>query len=264
MRFRPLNEDHAIESVKFSVAFSAGILGPSIMAVEQGHSLWRDSLPARSIADVSVESNGRSGSAPGVLFSFLRPDGLPSWSMAVAVNRIDIECSLYSRWERVWAEARGYFVKVIEILSKSQPGLEIGAVELTVKDVFLATERDYPLNQLLKPSVRLPKFIFEAGQAWHANSGWFEVEANGMQRTLHNLNCDATPDDELTVINISHYQQGGMTSPVNISANRAQLPETLEQRMSTLHKANKQLMVDILKDDMANRIGLGAANNVDI
>jgi uncharacterized protein (TIGR04255 family) len=261
MRFRPLNEDHAIESVKFSVAFSTGILSQSIMAVEQGHNLWLDSLPARSIADVSSESNGRSANAPGVSFSFLRPDGSPSWSMAVAVNRIDIECSLYSRWERVWTEAKGYFVKAIEILSKAQPSLGIGAVELTVKDVFVATERDYPLNQLLKPSVRLPEFIFEAGQAWHANSGWFEV--NGMQRTLHNLNCDATPNDDLTIINISHYQQGLMASPINISAKQAQLFETLEQRMSTLHKANKQLMIDILKDDMAGRIGLGAGNNVD-
>ncbi len=263
MRFRPLNEDHAIESVKFSVVFSSGILAQSILAVEQSHDLWRESLPARSVADVSIESSGRTGNAPGVFFAFVRPDGSPSWSMTVAVNKIDVECFLYSRWERVWTEARGYFVKVIEILSKTQPSLEIGAVELTVKDVFVATEKNYPLDQLLKPCARLPEFIFHAGQAWHANSGWFEVR-EGAHRTLHNLNCDATPTQDATLINMSHYQQGGMKSPINISANATNISKILEESMSTLHKANKRLMIELLRDEMASRIGLGTSTNVNV
>lgn len=263
MRFRPLNEDHAIESVKFSVVLSAGILPQAIMAVEQNHALWRESLPARSIADVALDSNGRTGSAPGVVFGFLRPDGTPSWSMTVALNKIDIECFLYSRWERVWGEARGFFVKVIEILSKSQGKLEISAIELTVKDVFVATEANYPLDQLFKASDRLPEFIFGAGQAWHANSGWFEVD-KGSRRTLHNLNCDATPHQEAALINISHYQQSGLVPPVQVSAAAQEISRMLEASMSGLHAANKKVMIDLLQDEMASRIGLGTVANVNI
>ena len=175
--------------------------------------------------------------------------------MNVAVNKIDIECFLYSRWERVWTEAKGYFVKVIEILSKTQPNLEIGAIELTVKDVFVAPDKDYSLDQMMKTSDRLPEFIFSAGQAWHANSGWVDEE-KGKQRTLHNLNCDATPNQETTLINISHYQPTGLLAPVKVSGKAGEVSETLEAKMSGLHVANKRLMIDLLKDDMANRIGL--------
>lgn len=263
MGFRPLNEDHAIASVKFSVVFSAGILPQSILAVEQNHDLWRDSLPARSVADVNIDSNGRNANAPGVFFAFLRPDGSPSWSMTVAVNRIDIECSLYSRWERVWIAAREYFVKVIEILSSAQPNLEIGAVELTVKDVFVASGTEYPLEQLLNRSSKLPEFIFAAGQAWHANSGWFEIE-EGKQRTLHNLNCDAAPQQEVALINISHYQQLSTQSRINISAKQADIQKSLDETMNTLHQSNKKLIIDLLKVEMGSRIGLGKASNVNV
>lgn len=261
MGFRPLNEDHAIQSVKFSVLLTGGIAHGSILTIEQNHNRWRDNLPARTIADVEIESNGRTGKAPGVIFAFVRPDGSPSWSLSVAANRIDIECNLYSRWERVWHSAKEYFVKILEILSTCQAELEIAGIELTVKDVFVVDRNAYSLDHLLNHSSRLPSYIFSAGQAWHANCGWFQDE-EPPNRTLHHLNCDTAADQDLTFVNISHYQQRSLMPSQKKSDEKPDKSALLDRYMRELHLSNKQLLSDLLADQMAERINLWAASNV--
>lgn len=261
MGFRPLNEDHAIQSVKFSVLLTVGILPNSMLIIEQNHYRWRDSLPARTVADVEIESNGRTAKAPGVIFAFVRPDGSPSWSLGVAANRIDIECNLYSRWERVWHSAKEYFVKILEILSTCQPELQIAGIELTVKDVFVADGNAYSLDQLLNHSPRLPNYVFSSGQAWHVNSGWFEGdETSG--RTLHHLNCDTAVDQDLTLVNISHYQQRNMMFPPQTNNAKLDKPALLDKYMGELHLSNKKLLSELLTAQMAERINLWAMINV--
>lgn len=255
--FRPLNDDHAIESVKFSVAFSKGIVSRSIFAVEQNHHEWRDGLPARSIADFTIESNGRTADAPGVVFAFVRPDASPSWSMTVAGNRIDVECFLYSRWDRVWKDACEYFVKVFKVLSETQTDLSIGAVDLTVKDVFVTDDQSYLLGHLLNRSPRLPDFIFTTPQAWHANSGWFEEDAN-WGKILNNLNCDVSPAQGRTFFNFSHFQQIVLKRHQSIKSEES-ARGFLDEAMNFLHLSNKRLISELLKDDMADRIGLRSA-----
>lgn len=254
-QFRPLNEDHAIESVKFAIIFSSGITPQSILAIEANHDNWRDGLPARSIADVDFENAGRKGKAPGVMFAFVRPDASPSWSMTVAANKVEVECFLYSRWERVWSTSKEYFVKALSILSEVQPELFVGALELTVKDVF-ATDEEYTLENLLTRSEYLPQFLFRAGQFWHCNSGWFEP-SEVPERVLHNLNCDAAPNGDETYVSISHYQQKNLVSGLKITDLVGEAFKPVDAGMAALHEMNKAVVLELFTQETARRIGLG-------
>ena len=252
--FHPLNEDHAIESVKFSVILNSGIHPPSILAVERAHGVWKDTLPAISVADVDLDIGGRQGKAPGVLFAFVKPDASPTWSMHIAGNRIDVECFLYSRWQRVWGTAREYFIKVLEVLYQNQSMLMVSAAELTVKDVFLGPS-EYSLDLLIRRSELVPDMLFKAGRVWHNHSGWLEDEHENI-RTVNNLNLQAIPLDDDTSVSIFHYQM--LNTGVDLSIDKVLANDfaKIDGMMGRLHDANKTLIKKVVTTEICQRIGL--------
>jgi uncharacterized protein (TIGR04255 family) len=255
IQFQPLNDDHAIQSVKFAVFFTTGFGSQLIGAVESAHDQWRDGLPAMSAADINVESGGRSVRGPGVMFAFVQPDASPNWSMHVAGNKIEIECFLYSRWDRVWKTAFDYFTKVMTVFLTQKVDVRPQGVELTVKDVFL-TDRSYTLGGLFKRRTnRLPEFMFECGDVWHCNTGWFEG-ATEFSTHLNNLNCDAIPSGAAIAINVSHFQRIGIEDSGDLIRLAASKYKTIEDEMTKLHDNNKNLLTDILNREIAVRIGL--------
>ncbi|MBY5354575.1 TIGR04255 family protein [Rhizobium leguminosarum] len=250
--FRPLNEDHAVAGVKFAVVLNQVLQPQAISAAENSHEIWRESLPAASISDVAIDAGGRQLKAPGVLFAFLRPDGTANWSMQLGGNKIEVECNLYSRWDRVWMSALGYLASALSVTSQAQNNLAVLSVELTVRDVFVALKRPYELSHLIKIGEYFPRSVLSAGPLWHCNTGWFDDAHSGGNGHLHNLNCDAAPANNDVIINITHFQQKRLPEPVLVQG----LQSTLDITMKTLHEKNKTLLREILTQEMLTRIGL--------
>lgn len=251
--FRPINEDHAIVSVSFSLALSEVLKRDTIAAVEHAHDKWRDTLPALSSAETQVEVGGKNVRAPGVVFAFVRPDASPNWALTVGGVRVTIECYLYTRWERVWAEAKHILEQAIETIFEAQPKIEVKAVELTVKDEFTSPRSKVDFRQLFRESDYLSSHIFKKGALWHCNTGWFDADSSGKLRHLHNLDITSVAygGDDIAV-SISHFQRYVM--PNNITA--GQEINQASDMMELLHTANKNLLRDTLVREITERIGL--------
>jgi uncharacterized protein (TIGR04255 family) len=250
---RPLNDDHAIESVKFAVQFSTALSVRTIRALEAAHDKWRDSLPAVSAADGTIENNGRQVRAPGVIFAYVRPDSTSTWLMNAFANNLSIECTLYSRWAKVWPEAQAILSKAIKVISESQREIILTAVELTVKDVFVAASHSYELRDLLRESEFSASIIFRSKPVWHSHAGWFE-ESGGM-RVLNNLDVDAVPRFKGEIgFNISHLQRCLIPPP---ERETTIIVDRIADSMNSLHENNKRMVTHILSDEMLRAIGLG-------
>lgn len=254
---RPLNDDHAIESVKFSVQFSSALSVKAIRALEASHDKWRDSLPAVSAADGTIENNGRQVRVPGVIFAYVRPDSSSTWLMNAFASSLSVECPLYSRWAKIWPEAQTLLSKAIEVIFESQE-IVVSAVELTVKDVFVTTSHNYELRDLLRESGFSAPIIFRSKPVWHSHVGWFEY--SGETRTLNNLDLDAVPRSQGEIeFNINHLQRIQIPPP---QGNTAAVLEHIAENMNSLHGNNKKMITQILSDEMLQAIGLGGQDGL--
>ncbi len=187
----------------------------------------------------------------------MKPDGNPVWLMQVGANKIEIVCSVYSRWDQVWSNACENFVKVLSIFSEEQKSLHLGATDMAVKDVFLAPGANASVGTLFRRSEMLPASIFaDRGPNWHCHTGWI-VSMNEQVQTLHNLNIDSVFRGGDTYIEIAHYQlrNTGVDLPVDQVARDF---ETIQKVYSDLHLGNKKVVSEILSAQVSNSIGLKA------
>jgi hypothetical protein len=113
MDFDPLNSEHAIQSVAFTVAFD-GMLSPGAIHDLRSRTEIIAELPAVQ-APQGFEFNmggAPTGGGPiqrrmiaGVQLSHLRPDGTPAWALRMMGNELSVECTRYTRWDKVWGTA---------------------------------------------------------------------------------------------------------------------------------------------------------------
>lgn len=254
--FHPLNEDHAIGRVKFVLLFTRPITPKSIFEIERQHDKWREAMPARSRLEVDVDVNGGTTKAPAVVFAFLKPDANPTWSMQIGGSQIEIECFLYSRWERVWGAARHYLTTALEELSFVQEKLMVSAMHLTVEDVFLSSDDEFVIGDVLNKSDKIPPFALKAGGPWNSYFSWI-VEENQKVRTLHACDIDVSVGSEDGRVAITHAQtrNTGVDLPINEVCGDGFA--RLDAMMEEMHASNKALMRDLITVDLNERIGLG-------
>lgn len=253
--FRPLNEDHAIESVKFTLLFTRPLGPKSIIAVERSHHLWQDALPAKSRLEVDVELRGRAVKTPAIMFGFLKPDASPVWSMQVGAHQIEVECSLYSRWQRVWETSRDHIRNVLQVLSKAQDQLLVSAMHLAVKDVFVSDDELVSTKELLRPSDKIPAYAFKVSGSWSTSSTWL-VDEDKEIRTWHACEVDAAMEPEDARVEITHAQTRNTGVDLPIEGVSGDGFDKLDAMMEAMHLSNKALVSELLQQDMSDRIGL--------
>jgi uncharacterized protein (TIGR04255 family) len=194
--FVPLNEDHAIQSVTWAVALDKPLDRNSIAAVQKNHFRWQAGLPAIELPqgfEIEITPQGsvaRPASGNTVMFSFLRPDGTPAWALRFSGAEIAVECTRYTRWERIWPAARGYLESALEVVNGIEPDRKVTLSALRFVDKFRGTGEPYNLRTLFKPNLYIPEKIFAFNSLWHSHVGWFQ--SSGPNTVLQNINLDAT------------------------------------------------------------------------
>lgn len=251
--FAPINDDHAVESVKFELVLNA-LLPPDLFELLHGsHSAWREELPA-------VQLGGNY--ADGMTFSYLRPDGSFAWQMKIEPALISICCNRYTRWEKIWRTSRSLFARAFDALGEAEcdPPIAIERIRLQVSDKFVAEDKDYELAELFADEEGwLPSAIRAVGPVWHSNAGWFEPEETGA--VLHNLNLSSArkrkgTSPAFTVQTaIVHLQEKRLKDALQLDTS-SKLIEYVDQVMAQFHNRNKAVITRLLKPNVALRIGL--------
>lgn len=270
-QFKPINDDHAVESVAFQLILDAP-LGPEIFSLAHSqHARWREELPASNLGE-----NDPSGSMPpiqffpGAVFSYMRPDGTPAWQLRFEPQMITVMCGRYTRWDKIWSMACSLLERALSVVGQAPSAADraIAAVRLQVTDKFEASEEGWaPENLFRRTGNLLPDFVFDAGPVWHNSLGWFAQDESGL--TLNNLNVATVrivqPNEMPTLIGITitHLQEGRLQEHLPL-AGMDLISTTLEDTMSRYHSENKARIAALLVDEMCHAIGLEAVTQSEV
>lgn len=259
--FAPINDDHAIERVVFTLELDRPLTSAAAHSLATHHSVWRNELPAMKRPDglsVDLGPQGiRTDKMPGVEFAFLQPDGSPTWALKAQANEIIIECRRYSRWKKVWGKALSLFLDVAPFVDDGGTPFRVTKASLVVQDVFLNKNAYYDLRELFSKNSIVPTRIYEAGADWHVHMGWFDKVSAG--RVLHNINLDgvsaqqSNSADGVNRVSILHFQQW---LPDDVRPIGELNPDDLGKVMESLHQNNKAHIGEILVQEMSENVSL--------
>jgi uncharacterized protein (TIGR04255 family) len=193
----------------------------------------------------------------GLEFSFLRPDGTPAWQLRVEPSGIVVECTRYSRWDRIWVAASNHLRIALEVLSGSEDSdTGVAGAALHFVDRFIDESGDGHYDALFQQTSRLPSAAFSFGDVWHNNSGWFDESVKDYP-VLHNLNVIASRAVPPAItVDIVHVQQLRYPVPTTISDFKQNFDTLFSDAMQRLHDNNKAMVLELITDVMAQQIGL--------
>jgi uncharacterized protein (TIGR04255 family) len=257
--FVPVNGDHAVFTVAFAVQFDDFVTPPDLQAFANQLPDIQADLPANSVINNENEF--------GVLFSYRRPDSSAVWALRFAGNSIAVECTQYTRWERVSSQAFKYLTAAITALLERRPDIGFGQRSLQVRDKFIQDDSaEYDISSALKPSDLLIPSIFSAGKAWHSHFGWFEDFYVEDETVLNRLEVASSGGDVFDVAQRSATHQWSLIIDHFQEVRSALLDgEEIIQRLDSdygsLHKKNKEVLTKVLTDEMQDVISLWDADD---
>lgn len=270
LSYSPINEAHAIVEVVMFVEF-APPFGESTVRklINIEHDLKED-LPGAKPVEFSVFSFGPDRGVQmarprtiGVELQRVRPDGSLEWMLRTTENAISVHCLDYSRWNNIWARAKGYLDKAFRHLEGSDSF--IASVGLKYIDRFVCNgdpEQSRLQDLFRKETDLICKRAFSTGPLWHCHSGWFEDLR--ISKGLNQLNLDAA------LTNIKGHRKLVITVDHNAVAQIPQENSSLsllkgtngsddfsfDAIMEELHERNNAVMAELLSEQMARRINL--------
>lgn len=250
----PINDDHAVTSVMFSIHLDE-FVEPRSIAEAMAKGSWRTELPAIVASEpVEIEQAGQSFEVPTAQFAILRPDGRPIWALAFNGYFITVKCTAYTRWAEVWGSAKRYLEEAFGIVQSIQTDLHILDYRLRVVDQFTTSELNYDASQLFQKGDFLGSLPFAKGGIWNSRVGWYEDEVD--RRFFSSVGINAAPKteaDEITppiVFTINHFQR------TKVKPTSENTLEALGSIMESLHERNKDVMKRLLVSSVLERIGL--------
>lgn len=266
MSFKPANEDHAVVECKFALGFSRPFSPTEMQSVIEARRQWRTQLPAFAVD----EFDSSEGIVPliigtqnkSIAFANMRPDGTALWMMRCAANEITLICTNYTRWAPTWRDAQALFGQVINVMGSaygseaSIPPLRLRSIALNVTDAFVSEEAEPALDLALKKSGRLPDAVFGAGPIWHCHTGWFDQLEDAACLNRLNLQVTRTPEFSHQLV-VSHEQCFNFEERnlIDVAAGNVFL-DRIHTIMSTLHQRNKDVMIELLNEGLADQIKL--------
>jgi uncharacterized protein (TIGR04255 family) len=275
--FEPLHKAHSIEQVSLAVVFANEIGDEELKAARKalgkpdelpGHSEMRGmsfAFSAGTAASAGAQVSGPAvGPAPsGYLFTRMRPDGTVESQLQVQKLAIAFITSSYTRWTDLSAQTRKYIDALLPIYAA---GSEIAQVQLAYSDKFLsasAPQSSTPARILREGSRYLAPTVFRAQNLWHCHTGTFERVSETVKR-LRNVQVEfvsETRDEQERGVLAIRTTLADMYNQPDYKQSLFK-PESAAQRvyetLQELHTIDKEILRDILTDEMARRIALEA------
>ena len=183
--FKPLHQDHAIESVILRLTGSGEMVEHERERLNDGYEkYWKAALPTvkqTQIMEIAVGPtplvDGRPKPlAPTQYIEFMRT-GKAAWWMEIAGPNVTIGCAQYGGWESVSKKAYELFANVGKTLGNAHPLAQIRSAELTYQDLLIwhGTGDSYDPKLSIRKE-RIPAAARNSKE-WHIGEGWIEDPA---------------------------------------------------------------------------------------
>ncbi len=273
MRVTPAHGDHAIVEVAFQVELDRPWSPEDLGNLERLAPSVRDELPACRRLEMQPPPQGivwPGPAGPSLEFAAYRRNGSFEWRVLCAAATVTVNCSAYTRWQRVSDAVLRYLRGVFQHTEQRA----VRALTLQYIDEFLI-DSDGPIDwsQLFDLGCDLlPPAFPSRGAVWHLHQGWFTDLAAEVARTssesgrlLERLHLDSGQrallgaDRPEHFVRIDHYQRLELVHPLETGALLHE-PDPLRNAFDELHERNKTRLAALLCEDVKKRIGLHAGS----
>ncbi|MCY4151393.1 MAG: hypothetical protein OXE94_04050 [Aestuariivita sp.] len=202
----------------------------------------------------------------GISYEKIKVDGSVGLGLKFEEDRILFVVGEYTNWQKIWPKVSKHLSLVLELVSERNP---IVAYAVEYNDIFRA-EGDYAefdASFLLQPDSKyIPPHIFERDQNFHFHTGYFDVRSEPVEhQVLTRVNSDLRDGLEKDVRELSivlFHQISSYLDPHTVGPWKPMppLPEKIARRglgnFVDLHDLDKDILRNILSDDMSAQIGL--------
>jgi uncharacterized protein (TIGR04255 family) len=268
MPFAPIHEDNAIERIIF-VAISDTPLSRQAVERSSLRKRLRQELPAASNAQLIEQTQNADGTVTnhafdGIEFSFVRPDATPIWTLRILGRQVIVECTRYTRWDKIWPRARGYIADALTLTLQAKKDAKLISFQISYQDRFHPNSDEIDYTTLLKSSPFLSSFLKESGRMWHQHLGWFD--SFEQTAVLNNLNIDVqssnleewkTQGRGNISVSISHLQELKAAS-TDVEAFISSQSVNIDAVANRMRIRNKEIMESLLVEEMQGQISLYA------
>ena len=281
--FQPINEAHAITEMAVFIQVEPNMDKAVLEKFETFYNEFQKELPDKRElktieGQMAVGDDGPKGEFKETKIGFeLRSFGLNgsvSWLVRVSNNTISIHCLDYLRWEPFLERTSKYLKKAFEILNGQ--GIGMSVVGLKCTDVFTYNGSDvaYDAKEMFRDDCPyIASKLLSSGELWHNHTGWF-VEANDVISDIDKADCVIL--NQIKVDSAYNTVKGKRTLTAKIDHN--QIYQTndenslidssnafdvswVELLLNGLHVENKNVLQNLLVDEMQERINLRGGNS---
>lgn len=288
--FRPIHGDHAILEVVFQIALDRPLMRSEIQALAARHQELAEDLPSARMAEqmhpvmdaaggdvfISLPMMPGQGQSqtPSLEFTAFRRDGNIEWRLQCAGPLVTVNCTAYTRWERVWGRARRYLSFVLGLVSEEKPR-RVQRFLLQYNDLFIweGGSEDYRIDELVNMTSSLvPASLTDRGAVWHLHQGWFAAPSTLMPgsessaaagRILERLHVDSvegmvmgTTAPKLSV-RIDHLARYDLEADIESSTMFAE-GGIGDACFESMHQLNKRRLIEFLNRPILEEVGLRA------
>lgn len=264
--FRPAAGRHAIKGMAFSIEFAAPLSEATVAALGRLQEVHKNDLPRHvrmhsvtfDFAKMGTPGQARMAPQGPFTLSKVLPNGEAEISFSVTHEGLSVSCSVYSRWNEMWAKARRLFKSAADII---QAEAIVATAVLNYLDKF---DWDGDIDkadtsQLLKAdSIYLtPRVSKELGQ-WHCHQGFFEWGDNPVTHAqLINVNLDKKYVDSAITLEITTLHRCALNGePLRLADALGAENSALDKLMDQMHAKNKAILNDVLTPEMVGKIAL--------
>ncbi len=271
MRYSPIQDTNALQSVIFVVNFLRKFTTDEIGAFDDPSRPWKQKFPRRTVMNAvllsPIENKLKNDDRiVGIAYEKMKEDGSIELGLKFEDNRILFIVGTYTNWADIFPEVSEHLTLALALVSEDNP---IVTYAMEYNDIFRATGNyfEFDASRLFQlKSKYIPSHIFERSENFHFHTGFFETREDPVKhRVLTRINADLRDGEknirELSIKlfhEIKSYQEPWTRE--YLWERETQLDKQITQRsldnFVDLHELDKIILKEILNHDISAKIGL--------
>ena len=188
-------------------------------------------------------------------------DGKPLRVFQLAGNQLSLHLMKYEGWAQTLQDSLHYITLILPCFSLQKNGIQAFKLRYIDRFTFDGTA-DKASTSLLFSDTNdfISRKCFNAGPYWHCHSGWYEILGDG-SRILSQLNVGSALVENAPTVTVDHNMMYLLTETLNsmepLFQNSAEGEGlNFKNTLDHLHQLNHTVLVNLLRSEMAQRIGL--------
>ena len=269
--YLPFADKHSIQEAQATLVFPANFDQLSIESArgitqsELSHLLPRSSEVRGGAIQIDLsnpETPTQIGNISSNIIGFqlarVQGNAQPAQTVTLSGTILSVSFFQYESWDTTRQAAAKYLSTVLPALPLVNNPVVAFGLKIIDRYTFDGTPENARADLLVQTdSPYVAPNVFDAGSAWHCNTGWFEQGSD--EPILHNLNIASNLVDLSPTVTIEHQATVHLRAPRQSTDTLFTPPPGytgLMEALDQLHDRNKVILQQILVPAMLDRIGI--------